>query len=397
MLVEIIIAIVIGIIAGTITGLIPGIHINLISTILVSLSAVLLTYTSPLSLAVFIISMSVTHTFLDSIPSIYLGAPDADMALGVLPGHKMLLSGQGYSAVYLTVIGSFGGLLLAVLLFPYLIKVVRFIYPFVKDYIAYFLILIVIIMILREKLKLWALFLFVLSGVLGLIIFSIPNLNNPLFGMLSGLFGVSALVISFSQKVKIPKQYIKRPRLEKSVIAQSLSASTFAGTLTSFLPGLGPAQGAVIAQGLTRNIGDKGFMVLIGGINTVNMVLSLVTLFTLDKARNGSVIAISSLMDAKLNDILVLIFVSLIVGFICVFLALFISKQFSKIISKLNYKKLVISIIVLITLFSLILSGAIGLVILITSTFIGMIAPLVGISRSHAMGCLMLPVILFLL
>jgi len=91
MILEILIALLLGVCAGTISGLTPGIHVNLISLILISLSSYFLGFTSPIVLGVFIISMAVTHTFLDSIPSIFLGAPDADMALGVLPGHKLLL------------------------------------------------------------------------------------------------------------------------------------------------------------------------------------------------------------------------------------------------------------------------------------------------------------------
>ncbi|MBR9690479.1 hypothetical protein GOV08_02230, partial [Candidatus Woesearchaeota archaeon] len=368
---------------------------NLISVILLSLSPILLTYASALSLAVLIISMSVTHTFLDCIPAIYLGAPDSDMALGVLPGHKMLLKGHGYGAVYLTVVGSFGGLLLAIMLVPYLIKLVGIIYPLIKQHIGYFLIFIVFFMILREKLKLWALFLFLLSGILGSIVLGIPNLKNPLFPLLSGLFGVSALLISFMNKVMIPKQIIKKEKIKPAVAAQALFASTFAGTLTSFFPGLGPAQGAVIAQQLTKDIGDKGFMILIGGVNTVNMVLSLVTLFVLDKARNGSVIAISNLLEIDIFGLLTLVVSSVLTGIICVFLALFIAKRFSYLITKVNYQKLVVFIILLITALSIILTGPIGLLILIVSAFVGMIAPLRGISRSHAMGVLLLPVIMF--
>ena len=102
---DVILAVLIGCLAGCITGLIPGIHVNLISMLLISMSGYLLGMTDPISLAVFIISMAITHTFLDSIPSVFLGAPDADMALGVLPGHRLLLEGKGYEAVKLTVIG----------------------------------------------------------------------------------------------------------------------------------------------------------------------------------------------------------------------------------------------------------------------------------------------------
>ena len=121
---DIILAILIGCLAGTITGLIPGIHVNLISMLLISVSGYLLGFTNPMVLAVFIIAMAITHTFLDSIPSIFLGAPDADMALGVLPGHRLLMEGKGYEAVKLTVIGSLLALIVTLLLIPFMIPFV---------------------------------------------------------------------------------------------------------------------------------------------------------------------------------------------------------------------------------------------------------------------------------
>ena len=397
MFLEIFLSLIVGIIAGTFTGLIPGIHINLISVVLVSLSGFLLEYVPVISLAVFIITMSVTHTFLDCIPSIFLGAPDSDQALGVLPGHKMLLKGEGYGAVYLTVIGSFGGLLLAIALVPFLIKFVGIIYPIIRNYIAYFLILIVVFMIFREKLKLWALLLFLISGLLGSIVLSQDNLSNPLFPMLSGLFGVSTLALSYMDKVVVPPQIIKAIKLKSNIIIMAILSSTFAGTLASFLPGLGSSQAAVMASQITKDIGDKGFLILIGGVNTVNMVLSLVTLFVLNKARNGSVVAISELMTINFNELIILLLTAAVTGIIGVFLALNLAKIFSKIIPKINYRKLVISIVSLITFLTFFLSGYIGFLILTISAFIGIIAPIKGISRSHAMGCLMLPVIIYLI
>lgn len=397
MLIEILIAMLLGILFGTFSGLAPGIHINLVNTILVSISTTLLIYTSPLSLGVFIISMSITHTFLDTIPSIYLGAPDDAKAMGVLPGHKMLLKGEGYAAVYLTVIGCLFGLILSILLAPVLINVFKYTYPFVQPYVGYLLILVVIIMILKDKLKLWALFLFLISGVLGVIVFSMPNLSEPLFPLLSGLFGVSALILSLSENVKIPKQETKKPKIDKISASKSILSSTFAGTLISFLPGMGPAQGAVIAQTLTKEDDDKYFLVTIGGIGTVGMLISIVTLFALQKARNGSVIAISKIMEVTASEFLIFLTISLIVGVLCFFLTLYTAKKFSNLIMKVNYQKLIIGVILIILTLCIILSGPIGVLILITSTAIGLIAPLKGIQRSHAMGCLILPVIFYFL
>src|SRR3989344_2613407 len=99
MIIELVVALIVGILAGTFTGLFPGIHINLVSVFLVSASPALLQYTSPISLAVFITSMAITHSFLDFIPSIFLGAPDEDSFLSILPGHELLKKGGGHEAV----------------------------------------------------------------------------------------------------------------------------------------------------------------------------------------------------------------------------------------------------------------------------------------------------------
>jgi putative membrane protein len=75
-----------GCIIGTITGLIPGLHINTVSILLLELNK-----NNASDLMVLIVSMSIVHTFVDFIPSIYFGAPEDDNFLSVLPGHKFLL------------------------------------------------------------------------------------------------------------------------------------------------------------------------------------------------------------------------------------------------------------------------------------------------------------------
>src|SRR3989344_2833392 len=118
MFAQILLLLAIGILIGIITGLTPGIHVNLVAATLIALSPFLLQHLEPLSLAVFIIALAVTHSFLDTIPSIYLGAPENENALAVLPGQKMLLKGEGYQAVKITILGTYTGLLIAVCLIP---------------------------------------------------------------------------------------------------------------------------------------------------------------------------------------------------------------------------------------------------------------------------------------
>src|SRR3989304_1437469 len=105
MIFELFIALLCGVIAGTFTGLFPGIHINLIAALLLSSLSALSKYFSPLQLIIFIVAMSITHTFIDFIPSIFLGAPEEDTFLSILPGHQLLREGKGYEAVILTLYG----------------------------------------------------------------------------------------------------------------------------------------------------------------------------------------------------------------------------------------------------------------------------------------------------
>ena len=94
---------ILGVITGIATGLLPGLHVNNIALILLSLSGTIVTSFSFLFdygiseqfilvlISIYIISTSISHTFHDVIPSTFLGAPDPDTALQVLPAHSLLV------------------------------------------------------------------------------------------------------------------------------------------------------------------------------------------------------------------------------------------------------------------------------------------------------------------
>lgn len=398
MLIEILIAIALGIFTGIFTGITPGIHVNLVSATLFAISPILLKYTSALSLAVFIIALAVTHSFLDTIPSIYLGAPDDENALSVLPGQRMLLRGEAYQAVKITILGAYSGLIIAICLIPLFMLIANIIYPFLKPYLAYLLVIFIAFMILREKQKLWSFILFFLAGTLGVLTLSMPGLKEPLFPLLSGLFGVSGLLLSFFDNTKIPQQKItKEIDFKIKELLRVLAGSSLAVFLIQFFPGTGPAQGAVLSSQIVRNIKDKGYLALVGAMGTMSVIFSLVTFYTLGKAKDGAIVIISKLTTIGLSSFILLNVTYLIAGSVAVFLVLFLSKKFSKIIVKVNYKVLVISIIMFIIFMCIVLNGPIGLIVLTTSSAIGLIAPLKQIGRNHAMGCLLLPVLIYLL
>lgn len=391
---DLIIAVAAGILSGVITGITPGIHVNLVATTLVSVAP--LVTINPLIFCVFIIAMSVTHTFLDALPSIFLGAPDSATALGVLPGHRYLLRGMGLMAVKLTIIGSFGALLTSVVLFPLFIPVVKWGYPFIAKMMFWLLLAVVVFMILNDHKKKWALAVFVLAGMLGLVVTRI-DIKEPLLPLLSGLFGVSTLLVSLREQNAIPEQKQSTEiKLRGKVALKALISGQCSGFITAIMPGLGASTAAVMSMQFTRKLGDHGFMILMGAIGTTNFVLSLVALFVMNKARNGSIVAVQKLFPELTLPVLILFLATaLIAGGAGVIIALKLGRTFCRWITLVPYQKLVMSIILFIVFLVFLISGWRGFVVLVASTAIGIIPATVKTARTHAMACLLVPVMIY--
>lgn len=397
MLFSILIAIIVGVMFGCVSGLIPGIHVNLISVILLESSMFLFNFFSPLSVCIIIISTAITHSFLDSIPSIFLGAPDSDQILSVLPGHRLLNNGQGHYAVVLTLIGSYGALLISIIFVPIIIKILPIMYVLIKDFIAQILVVIILFIILKDGNRFYNFIFFLLSGFLGIICFNLPNQTNILFPLLSGLFGVSLLIPSlFEKNSSFPKQKNSfRFNVKIIKLELQLFLSFFVGFIASFLPGFGSSQAAILATIPQKNPTPEEFLILTGGINTVNFTLSLVTFYLLSKARNGAVVSISKLFNEWSLEVFILFFIiALIVGSLALFIGINLSKTFALYFSKLPYKKVLLSVILFIFLMSFILSGIQGIIILLTSISIGIVSSRFNTAKSFLLGCLILPVII---
>ena len=86
---------------------------------------------------------------------------------------------------------------------------------------------------------------------------------------------------------------------------------------------------------------------------------------------------------------------ALLAGGIAAFLALFLTRFFILLIEKINYFFLSLFVIALIISMVFYFSSWMGLLILLVATAIGIVPNVIGVKKSHAMGCLMLPVILF--
>jgi len=396
MIIEIIIAIILGIVVGIFTGLFPGIHINLVGTFLVTLSSSFSNHSFMIYLVVFISSLAIAHTFIDFIPSIFLGCPDTDTELAVLPGHEMLKQGKGHEAVMRTAYGGLSGVILLVLLFLPLSFLLSKTYPTIQKVIPYILILVCIIMIFSEKNKLQAFLVMIITGILGYLVLDL-NLKEPLLPLLSGLFGSSMLLLSIKQKTKIPKQKTNFKRIKLKNMMRPLSGAIIASPFCGFLPGLGGGQAAVIGNQISRT-NEKDFLILLGIVNVFVMGLSFVSLYSISRTRTGAAAAVQSLLgQVTFQSLILIIIVCLISGIISFFLTKKLSILFIRYIEKIDYNKLSKWTILFLSVLILIISGILGLFVFGISTLVGLYCIQLNVKKTQMMGCLLIPTILLYL
>ncbi|MCL7411625.1 MAG: tripartite tricarboxylate transporter permease [Methanosarcinaceae archaeon] len=442
----------VGYLFGVFSGLVPGIHTNNFALLLVALSPMMSDYgIQPFYIAVIILSNSIAHTFHDIIPAIFLGAPDSDMALAVLPGHRLLLDGFGAEAIRLSALGSAGSVVFSMIIVLPLAATFSIVYPVLQDHIAWVLIFIVFLMVATEKgeyiigqgslahykYKGYAIMLFLISGALGLFAFEMEGLMDPVinFGapsillpLLSGLFGSSQLVISLLTHSTIPPQTFAKMTLSGKRIVRGIITGSVAGSIVAWLPGISSAIAAVLARLFVRkdfdsegegeegdegkvdadgvDAGSKEFIVSVSGVNTSNAIFGLVALSVIGKTRSGAMVAINDVLGTAngviggvitLDTSTLLLFfgVILLTAFLSYFSTIMIGNNVHRVISRIDYSKLCVGVIIGLALMVVAFTGFFGLLIFIIATPIGMLAPFFKVRKSNAMGVILLPVILY--
>lgn len=391
----------IGCAIGIVTGLIPGLHVNTVAVIGLGTYAAL--GLSPLDFVVVLTALSITHAFLDYIPSIFLGAPQEETALSVLPAHRLFMQGKALEAVKLTATGSLLGLTLGLLLFLPALYVIPILYNASRDIIAYVLIVLVLLLLLHEKSKkkiAWAATIFLLSGWLGILILDhqmVLSTTDVLFPVFVGLFGMANLIDSLNSRVQsVPQDEYVKVSLEPKFIGSGLIGA-ISGALIGILPAISPSQmGALISERF--ELDARNFLVFISAINTSDAIYSMLALYTIHNPRSGVAVIAGKVLDTvDYNTVLLLVGVMAFSAFFATIAHIEIGKRMSGLVSRIDYRKLCIASITLIMLLVYFFTGAFGLMLAILCTLIGLIPILSGISRTHLMGVLLLPTILFFL
>lgn len=413
-MIELVIACFIGILIGTITGMVPGIHVNTAGAILFASSTLLLMHLSPEFLCVLMVSMSIAHALIEFVPSMLLGVPQEGTATSILPGHRMVLQGRSKEVIRIVSVGGFGAIIVTILMLPAFSIILPFLHDLTKPFT--WIILLVASIYLTYRLTanirdfLWSLLLFLLSGILGWIIFQTPITSGiTLMCTFSGLFGISTILFSLNDTSEIPHQ---NPFYELNLDFnkyKSIFAGGITGAILGFLPGFGPAQGTVIAQAVsgTNDNDDEdtvNFLLATSGLNISDCLFSLIAIYIIGNPRSGIAVYMSYLIsEMSLNHLIIFIFASLLAVSISLVLSLKLGDSFSRLMGRVDYRKLSIGVIILqiaiLYIFVFYYDAPVGYMTLalITSTAMGMLPHYIGVGKSHLMGVLIIPAIVIYL
>ncbi len=383
-----------GLIVGVLFGLIPGLHPNLVALFIPLIAAADI---GPTNLIVFIVTVAVSNTFVDFIPSMLLGAPEAGKELITLPAHKMLLEGNGYDAIKLAVIGGLGSVVCIIALLPIIAFSIPPIYEIVKPYTYLLLIFIVFLIVSSEdnnRKRVVSFLCFILAGIIGLLSSQMSiDRNLVLFPILSGMFGVSMLLLSAQSKIKIKKKsddiFVSSRQTRRAILFGSVG-----GIFSGLLPGVGASEVATLSS-VDKN--EKSFIITVGAVTIANTIVAMLAIWLISNPRSGTAAVMDQLVSIGLNESLLIAAISLAIAGISAVITLKAAKKFLNKIETTDYALMNKLIIGLIFLLTIIFTGLQGLLLLATCTALGIFTNNSQVKRSILMGVLILPTILFYL
>lgn len=371
-----------GILAGLVLGLLPGIHTNTIISIL-----------SPLGLAggdfsLFILGLVPAHIISSFIPSIFIGVPEEETVLSMLAGQKMLANGNGLVAFKTVLFSIVIATLLSIFLFYFSLNLIPNAYSILKPYVPYAVLLLSLFFILRTKNVLLSAFIFTLSGLLGY--FSLNSgINDVFLPLFSGLFAMGG-ILTYSKSI-VPNQLDEPLSMD---FLKFTVAGVILGMFSDILPAVSsPSQISSFISAFMP-MPSIGFLATSSAIIASREVFSFASSATINKARNGSTIALSKLITIQDNFLLVLSLFGIAIA-ISVFILFKYRKTFVE-ISKMDFSKINILIAVYLLSIVYLIDGFTGIVIFLLASAIGFLTIKMDVERTNMMGSIILPTLMLL-
>ena len=387
--------ILLGVLIGTLTGILPGLHPNTIAFMTLPLylatSIDLYIYMSILS------GLAVSHTFHEFLPAIILGAPEADSALSALPGAEMTMEGEARKAFKYSVFGGIFALLTLIALFPLLYYLAANYYELIEPYMPLILLFFLFFIALYAHNIVYSTIIVILAGTLGVLSFETSvNSEYVLVAVFSGLFAVPAIINNLMQNVELPKQRKSSLSLGKS------SKGGFTGFLAGILAGIVPGIGAAVATSFLTPLmaknkegSDEEFIAGMGGVNTVDIVVSFLALYLIGNPRSGTAVALQNVVETGVEEIMFVAGASLFAAGVAIPLSFKTLDLFLAFTNQVDFGKILATVLMFLIVVNAYLTGLLGILVFGTAACIGWAALKAG-ERSSCMAVLLVPTILFL-
>ncbi len=411
-----------GALAASALALVPALHIYNVAGFLILLSGTLGAFIEPEPMAFLFLGMITGYAMLNTLPSIFLSAPDDSTVFIVLPGQKYLLQQRGYEAVVLTGIGGLGGLLFLLLIVPVASTILPAIREILRPHTAWILWTIIAYMLMSEWPKGtgrqaagWArwwdgwksltagLVTFVLSGILGFVmmyraVVPVEVAYQNLLPVFVGLFAVPWVIQNLMARIELPPQHIARtvdaPFL---TIFQGTAAGVMGGLFAAFFPVVTGGIGGFLAGHATAQRDERAFVISQGASKIVYYVGGFLLYFVpgLHLTRGGMAWMVSTLYSAHTPDRYYWATAAVIAaGVVAFLLSLGFTRLLIKITARVSYRTISFFTLGILLLVVFGMTGTSGLAVCAVATGIGLIPVLWGSRRMNAMGVLLLPIAL---
>jgi len=411
-----------GAVAASFLALVPALHIYNVAGFFILFSSALPPVVTPERMAFLFLGMITGYSMLNTIPSIFLSAPDDSAMFIVLPGQKYLLQSRGYEAVVLTGIGGLGGLAVLALLTPFAPRFFPVVRTILQPHMAWILWTVIAFMLISEwpkgsdrapaGWKRWwegwrsltaGLITFFLSGILGFILMyrSLVPLDVSYQNLLPafvGLFAVPWVLQNLLARVELPAQHIARTiDAPVGAIFQGTAAGVLGGLFAAFFPVVTGGIGGFLAGHATAQRDERAFVISQGASKIVYYVGGFLLFFMpgLHLTRGGMAWMISTQYSTHTPERYYWATAAvLLCGVVAFFLSLGLTRLVIALTSRVSYRTL--SLMTLLILVSVVfgMTGVGGLGICAVATGIGLIPVLWGSRRMNAMGVLLLPIAL---
>jgi putative membrane protein len=371
-----------GFFLGVLTGLLPGLHSNTVISVLASMGL------EGRELALIIIALFPAHLVFSYIPSIFFGVPEADTALSVLPGQRMVLQGQGIRALRTVLLSIILSALLSSALFGISLGLFPAAYGIARPHMKFILLGVSIILLARTKRPLLSAAVFSLSGILGH--FSLNSgMADPFLPLFCGMFALAAM--SRWKGGALPPQ---EDAPAETGIGRFVIIGVLLGMAADMVPGVGsPSQAAVFAT-MIMPMDTPGYLAAISSISISQAIFSLSTSASIGKSRVGATAWLDEQIDIGEN--LVPLLAQFIVGLSLAVAGAYLFGRHAARLASLDFSSLRYVLGAYIVLLSLAIDGLPGLAVLALSAGLGLLTLRLGVERTNLMGAIIVPTLMLL-